>query len=80
MATEEIKKIEENCEEENKEMKKKSFGKTGFIVLGALAAGVLAGAMLRHHKSGDDEDEETIIYDPNNGSSLEGVEYESKEN
>lgn len=79
MATEEIKKIEEDCEE-NKEMKKKSFGKTGFIVLGALAAGVLAGAMLRHHKSGDDEDEETIIYDPNNGASLEEVEDESNEN
>lgn len=80
MATEEIKKIEENCEEENKEMKKKSFGKTGFIVLGALAAGVLAGALLNRHKSGDEGDEETIIYDPNNCASLEEVEDESNEN
>ena len=76
MATEEIKKIEENCEEENKEMKKKSFGKTGFIVLGALAA----GALLNRHKSGDEGDEETIIYDPNNCASLEEVEDESNEN
>lgn len=68
MATEEIKKIEEDCEEKD-EMKKKSFGKTGFIVIGAL---------LNRHKSVD-EDEETIIYDPNNCASLEEVEDESKE-
>ena len=72
MATEEIKKIEEDCEEKN-EMKKKSFGKTGFIVIGALIAGVCAGALLNRHKAVD-EDEETIIYDPNNGASIEEVD------
>lgn len=77
MATEEIKKIEEDCEEKD-EMKKKSFGKTGFIVIGALLAGVCAGALLNRHKA-IDEDEETIIYDPNNCASLEEVEDESKE-
>lgn len=77
MATEEIKKIEEDCEEKN-EIKKKSFGKTGFIVIGALIAGVCAGALLNRHKAVD-EDEETIIYDPNNYSSLEEVD-ESNEN
>lgn len=74
---EEIKKIEEDCEEKN-EMKKKSFGKTGFIVIGALIAGVCAGALLNRHKAVD-EDEETIIYDPNNCASLEKVD-ESNEN
>lgn len=77
MATEEIKKIEEDCEEKD-ETKKKSFGKTGFIVIGALLAGVCAGALLNRHKSVD-EDEETIIYDPNNCASLEKVD-ESNEN
>lgn len=77
MATEEIKKIEEDCEEKN-EMKKKSFGKTSFIVIGALIAGVCAGALLNRHKAVD-EDEETIIYDPNNCASLEEVD-ESNEN
>ena len=77
MATEEIKKIEEDCEEKN-EIKKKSFGKTGFIVIGALIAGVCAGALLNRHKAVD-EDEETIIYDPNNCASLEKVD-ESNEN
>lgn len=74
MATEEIKKIEEDCEE-NKEMKKKSFGKTGFIVIGALIAGVCAGALLNRRKAVDEGDEEeTIIYDPNNCASLEEVD------
>lgn len=80
MATEEIKKIEEDYEEEN-EVKKKSFGKTSFIVIGALIAGVCAGALLNRHKSGDEGDEEeTIIYDPNNCASLEEVEDESNGN
>ena len=78
MATEEIKKIEEDCEEKN-EMKKKSFGKTSFIVIGALIAGVCAGALLNRHKAVD-EDKETIIYDPNNCASLEEVEDEDESN
>lgn len=47
-------------------------------MIGVLLAGVCAGALLNRHKSVD-EDEETIIYDPNNCASLEEVEDESKE-